>query len=97
MDVVFHLAANSDIAEGERITDTDLKQGTMATYNVLEAMRLAEIKEIVFSSSSAIFGEAGLDELHEDYGPILPISLYGASKLACESLITLMVRSFSYI
>lgn len=94
MDVVFHLAANSDIAQGERVTDTDLKQGTIATYNVLESMRLNGIREIVFSSSSAIFGDAGLDEIHEDYGPMLPISFYGASKMACEGLITAFSHNF---
>jgi UDP-glucose 4-epimerase len=93
-DVVFHLAANSDIAKGEKITDTDLKQGTAATYNVLEAMRLSGIQEIVFSSSGAIYGDAGTKSTDENYGPLLPISLYGASKLACEGLITSFSHNF---
>lgn len=56
-DAVFHLAANSDILAGIRQTDTDLRLGTLATANVLEAMRLAGVRQIVFSSSSVVYGE----------------------------------------
>ncbi|MBU4190019.1 MAG: NAD-dependent epimerase/dehydratase family protein [Candidatus Thermoplasmatota archaeon] len=87
-DFVFHLAANPDISLGTRKTDTDLRQGTIATYNVLESMRINNVKNIGFSSSSAVFGEAKIIPTPEDYGPMMPISLYGASKLACEGLIT---------
>src|SRR6266404_1633272 len=87
-DVVFHLAANSNIPEGRRASDTDLRLGTLATYNVLEAMRRTQVEEIVFASSSAIYGEAKVVPTPESYGPLLPISLYGASKLACEGLIS---------
>ncbi len=87
-DFVFHLAANPDIALGTKKTDTDLKQGTIVTYNVLESMKINNVKNIGFSSSSAVFGEAKLIPTPEDYGPMMPISLYGASKLACEGLIT---------
>ncbi|MBI4370195.1 MAG: NAD-dependent epimerase/dehydratase family protein [Elusimicrobia bacterium] len=87
-DFVFHLACNSDISKGTQETDTDLKLGTIATYNVLEAMRLAGIKKIIFASTSAIYGEAHKTPTPENYGPLLPISLYGAGKLAGEGLIT---------
>ena len=87
-DVVFHMAANSDISQGTKFSDIDLKQGTIATYNVLEAMRVNNIKKIIFASTSAIYGEAKVMPTPEDYGPLLPISLYGASKLACEGLIS---------
>jgi UDP-glucose 4-epimerase len=93
-DVVFHLAANSDISKGAKYTDIDLKNGTLATYNVLEAMRINKIKKLVFSSSSAIYGEATQIPTKEDYGPLLPISLYGASKLACEGLISAFCRNY---
>lgn len=93
-DVVFHLAANSDISNNE-VTDTDLKNGTISTYNVLEAMRLNNVKQIIFSSTSAIYGEASIKPTPEDYGPLFPISFYGASKLACEGLVTAFCHNFS--
>jgi UDP-glucose 4-epimerase len=93
-DVVFHLAANPDVREAIRKTDIDLKQGTIATYNVLEAMRENGIKKVVFASSSTVYGETSLKPLTEDYGPLLPISLYGASKLACEGLISAFCHIF---
>ena len=93
-DVVWHLAANSDIAEGAKQTDRDLKMGTMATYNTLEAMRLTGCKQLVFASTSAIYGEAKIMPTSENYGPLLPISLYGASKLACEGLITAFCHNY---
>jgi UDP-glucose 4-epimerase len=94
VDQVFHLAANPDIRLGTEVTDTDLKQGTVATYNVLEAMRLAGTKKIAFASSSVVYGEAAVMPTPEDYGPLFPISLYGASKLAGEALITSWVGTF---
>jgi UDP-glucose 4-epimerase len=94
IDRVWHLAANSDIAAGGKSTDVDLKIGTLATYNVLEAMRLNNIKEFIFSSTSAIYGEAVLKPTPESYGPLLPISFYGASKLACEALATAFAHNF---
>ena len=93
-EMIYHLAANSDISYGAKYTDYDLKQGTIATYNVLEAMRLNEIKEIVFSSTSAIYGEAGRIELAENYGPLLPISFYGASKLAAEGYVSAFCENY---
>lgn len=93
-DMVFHLAANPDVRAGITNTNFDLRQGTLATYNVLEAMRLNQISKIVFASSSTVYGEAGTKPVSEDYGPLLPISLYGASKLACEGLISAFCHLF---
>ena len=94
VDVVHHMAAYPDIRLGTTVTDTDLKQGTIATYNVLEAMRLEDVGQISFSSSSAVYGEAEIMPTPETYGPIKPISLYGASKLASEALITAWCGTF---
>jgi UDP-glucose 4-epimerase len=94
VETVHHLAANPDIRLGMEVTDTDLRQGTMATYNVLEAMRIAEVRRISFASSSAVYGEADVMPTPEDYGPVMPISLYGASKLAGEALITAWAGTF---
>jgi UDP-glucose 4-epimerase len=93
-DVVWHLAANSNIKNNEK-TDTDLKQGILATYNVLEAMRINRIKKIVFSSTSAIFGENPKMPTPEEYGPLFPISFYGASKLGAEGYITCFCHNFN--
>jgi UDP-glucose 4-epimerase len=91
---VWHLAANSDISFGTKYTDFDLKGGTIVTYNVLEAMRRTGVGEVVFSSSGAVYGEPTVMPTPEDYGPILPISLYAASKAACETLITAFVHNY---
>jgi UDP-glucose 4-epimerase len=95
-DAVFHLAANSNIPEGRRRTDIDLRLGTLATYNVLEAMRRIGIRQIVFASSSVVYGEPSMVPTPEDYGPLFPISLYGASKLACEGLISAFCHNYDF-
>ena len=95
-DAVFHLAANSNIPEGRRLSDIDLRLGTLATYNVLEAMRRNRIRQIVFASSSVVYGEPSVIPTPEDYGPLFPISLYGASKLACEGLISAFCHNYDF-
>ena len=92
-DIVFHLAANQDLRIATTDTSVDLYQETIATYNVLETVRRHGIKKIVFSSSATIYGDVPLTPISEDYGPVLPISLYGAGKLAGEAL----VSSFCHI
>ena len=87
-DIVFHFAANPDIAKGMAETDLDLKAGIIATYNVLEAMKVNDIKKIVYSSSSMVYGDVGLIKTAEDFGPLFPISMYGASKLGSEGMIS---------
>lgn len=93
-DAVFHLAANSEVRTGTGSTDVDLKQGTVVTYHVLEAMRINDIKKLVFASSSTVCGETPVAPVGEDYGPLQPISLYGASKLAGEGLISAFCHLF---
>lgn len=95
-DIVFHLAANPHVRLGEKQTDLDLKYETIATYNVLESMRLNEIKKIVFSSSSVVYGETNVAAIPENYGPLLPISLYGAGKLGSEALISAFCGTFDF-
>lgn len=86
-DTVFHLAANPDIAAAVHTPSIDFENGTKLTRNVLEAMRLAGVKRLLYFSGSGIYGEAPRMAFREDYGPLLPISTYGASKLASEALI----------
>tara|TARA_B100001093_G_scaffold131822_1_gene124356 strand:+ start:10766 stop:11719 length:954 start_codon:yes stop_codon:yes gene_type:complete len=94
IDCVFHLAANPDIRLGTKITDTDLNQGTIATYNIVEAMRRCDVKRIAFASSSVVYGENAPLPTPENHGPCMPISLYGASKQAGEGLISSWVGTF---
>lgn len=95
-DLVVHMAANSDIAQGAARTDVDMQNGTIATYNVLEAMRLNEVKQLLFASTSAIYGEASVKPTPESYGPLMPISFYGASKLACEAMISAFAHNCGF-
>ena len=89
---VFHLAANSDIEEGRKNLDIDLRNTFMTTFNILDCMRKNGVPQIVFASSSAIYGE--LDKpLSEDTGPLLPISFYGAAKLCSEAYISAFCAS----
>jgi UDP-glucose 4-epimerase len=92
-DVVFHLAANPEARWGLERTRLDLEQGTIATYNVLEAMRLAGVPNLVFSSSGTVYGDTAEPCAENDLGN-LPISLYGASKFAGEALISAYAECF---
>ncbi|HEY78835.1 MAG TPA: NAD-dependent epimerase/dehydratase family protein [Dehalococcoidia bacterium] len=87
-DIVWHLGANTDIPGGNRVTDLDLKNCTIGTYNVLEAMRQLNMNILLFASSATVYGDAPGVALSESFGPLLPISLYGAGKLACEGLVS---------
>ena len=95
-DVVFHIAANPFVRLGERQTKLDLEQGAIATYNLLEAMRINDVKNIVFSSSSVVYAETPPIAIPENYGPTLPISLYGAGKLGAEGLISAFCGTFDF-
>lgn len=88
IDTVVHFAASANISLGQKNTDLDLKQGTFVTQKVLEAMRKNNVKKIIFSSSSTVYGFPTKIPTPEDVGPFLPASLYGASKLASEALIS---------
>jgi len=92
---VFHLVANSDIKQSAADTQLDLRLNFLTTYNVLEAMRKYAVKDIVFASTSAIFGETK-KVITEDMGPLVPISFYGASKLAAESYISVYVNNYGF-
>ncbi|OGO03658.1 MAG: UDP-glucose 4-epimerase [Chloroflexi bacterium RBG_13_54_8] len=87
-EVVWHFGANTDIPGGNEVTDLDLRNCTIATWNTLEAMRGSGIIQLIFASSSAVYGEAPVHPTPESVGPLLPISLYGAGKLACEGIIS---------
>ena len=92
-DAVFHLAANSDIAAGTVDTELDFRLNELTTTAVLDAMRRHSTPRLFFASTSAIFGEAQA-ALNEDYGPLVPISFYGASKLAAEAYVSTYAHRF---
>jgi UDP-glucose 4-epimerase len=94
LQIVWHLAANSDIPAGIINTKIDLRDTFMTTFNTLEVMRDLGVGSIAFASSSAIYGDLGAGKLTEDIGPLLPISNYGAMKLASEAAIAAATESF---
>lgn len=94
VNAVFHLAANPDARWGIDNTRLDLEQETIVTYNVLESMRRNNVPQIVFSSSGTVYGDVGTTVTHEGLGPCLPVSLYGAGKVASEGLISAFCGTF---
>ena len=95
-EAVFHLSANADVRFGVDHPRRDLEQNTIATYNVLEAMRGNGVKKIAFSSTGSVYGEAAVIPTPEN-GPFpVQTSLYGASKLACEGLISAYCEGFGF-
>jgi len=87
--LVYHFAANPEVNVGETAPSVHFQENLFATFRLLEAMRKSkETKNIVFASTSTIYGEASVLPTPEDYGPLLPISTYGASKLGCEVLLS---------
>jgi UDP-glucose 4-epimerase len=95
-DVVMHLAANADVRFGTDNPRRDLEQNTIATYNVLEAMRANGIKRIAFSSTGSVYGEADVVPTPEVAPFPVQTSLYGASKLAGEGLIAAYCEGFGF-
>jgi UDP-glucose 4-epimerase len=91
---VYHLAANPDIAKAVTEPSIDFWEGTYLTQNVLEAMRTTGARVIFYTSGSGVYGENSEVSFGEGYGPCMPISTYGASKLACESLISAYCHMF---
>jgi UDP-glucose 4-epimerase len=94
-DAVFHFAANADVRFGLEHPRRDLEQNTIATFNVLEAMRESGVTRIVFSSTGSIYGEARVIPTPEDAPFPIQTSLYGASKLAGEGLIASYCEGFA--
>lgn len=94
VDVVFHLAANADVRFGTNHPTRDLEQNTICTSNVLEAMRITGTKRIVFSSTGSVYGDANVFPTPENAPFPVQTSLYGASKLACEGLISAYCEGF---
>lgn len=92
--LVYHLAANPDVRLGREGPKAHLEENLLLTYRVLEACRANKVPRIAFASTSTIYGEAAAVPTPEDYGPKEPISLYGATKLASESLLSAYAHTF---
>ena len=95
-DSVYHLAANADVRFGTDHPRKDLEQNTLATFNVLEAMRANGVPRLAFSSTGSVYGEAAVIPTPEDAPFPVQTSLYGASKVACEGLISAYCEGFGF-
>jgi len=96
-DVVYHLAANPEVDAKKSSPEIHFNQNIKATYNLLEAIKNAgHVKRLIFTSSSTIYGDVDVFPTPENYGPLKPISLYGASKLACEALISAYTSMYGF-
>jgi UDP-glucose 4-epimerase len=93
-DLVIHLASNPDIAAAMTNPAIDFHEGTLITHHVVEAMRQTGVNRIAYSSGSGVYGDLGEVEATEDHGPLVPVSTYGASKLAGETLISAYAHMF---
>ncbi len=87
VDLIVHLSANADVRQGFSRPSVDFEENVLATKNVLDGMREKDVRELIFSSSSTVYGNASILPTPESYGPLKPISHYGASKLAAEGFI----------
>lgn len=95
VEAVFHLAADPDVRSGEASPSVHFEENLLVTFNLLEAMRHSrQAKHMVFASSSTVYGEPTQLPTPEDYGPLMPISIYGACKLASESLISAYCHTY---
>lgn len=102
-DAIIHLASNPDIAAAVTNPAIDFDQGTRLTHHVAEAARRSTVPLVLYASGSGVYGDLGETEAHEDHGPLVPTSTYGASKLAGEALLAsyaamfgLRVRAFRF-
>lgn len=93
---IYHLAANPEVQAKKAGPEEHFRQNIEATYSLLEAIRGSTVNLLAFASSSTVYGDAEVLPTPEDYGPLVPISLYGASKLACEALISAYASMYGF-
>ena len=96
-DTVIHLASNPDIARAMTEPAIDFDEGTLLTHHVVEAMRRSGARRILYASGSGVYGDLGHHEAHEARGPLIPVSTYGATKLAGEALIASYCYMFDLV
>jgi UDP-glucose 4-epimerase len=96
-EIIFHLAANPEVRVGSANPEVHFQQNVVATKNLLELLRrVGNVPTLVFASTSTVYGEAAKIPTPEDYAPLEPISIYGASKLACEALISAYAYTYGF-
>ncbi len=95
-DAVWHLAANPEVRTGATDPAGHVDANVGTTVPILEAMRRHDVKKLVFTSTSTVYGEADVRPTPESYGPLLPISVYGGCKLACEALASAYGATFGW-
>jgi UDP-glucose 4-epimerase len=95
-DHVYLFAANPDIARALHEPGIDFWQGTYLTHNVLEAVRINRVSRLTYASGSGVYGDRGIEEVDEEFGPLIPVSTYGASKLACEAMLAAYTHMFGF-
>jgi UDP-glucose 4-epimerase len=93
VDLIFHLAANADIARGVEDPTLDFQHSIVATFSLLQAMKYHGIRQLVYTSGSGVYGDRGAKYSSESFGPLEPVSMYGAAKLSAEGLIS----AFAYL
>jgi UDP-glucose 4-epimerase len=93
-DHAYLFAANPDIAAAVNDPGIDFWQGTYLTHNVIEAVRINKVPRITYASGSGVYGDRGAEEVDEDFGPLIPVSTYGASKIACEAMLAAYSHMF---
>jgi UDP-glucose 4-epimerase len=94
VDHVYLFAANPDIAAAAEDPGVDFWQGTFLTHNVIEAARINDVSRITYASGSGVYGDLGEQEVDELFGPLIPVSTYGASKLGCEAMLAAYAHMF---
>jgi UDP-glucose 4-epimerase len=94
VDLIFHLAANADIARGVEDPALDFQHSIVATFSLLQAMKHHGIRQLIYTSGSGVYGDRGPKYSSESLGPLEPVSMYGASKLSAEGLISAFAHLF---
>ena len=94
VDIVFHLAADPEVRTGYDKPENSFNENIVNTFNLLQKIKHSKVKKFMFASSSSVYGNANVLPTSENYSPLLPISHYGASKLACEALISSFCHNY---
>ena len=95
VDVLFHFAADPEVRTGYNKPEDSFEQNIVNTFNLLQKIKQTKIKKIIFASSSSVYGDAKIIPTNEEYGPLRPISHYGASKLACEAMVSSFCHNYN--